>query len=105
MVAGTAGAGDPIGKVSALGDGVGAVEGESAANMVAQHEVVVERGVAAEPRRLGGGGETLAARGDRAQRVGRESQGSVAPWPDIWLTARTAWVRELTLSARSTAAT
>ena len=33
------------------------------------------------------------------------SHGAIAPWLDIWLTASTAWVRELTPSARSTAAT
>ena len=33
------------------------------------------------------------------------SHGATLPWLDIWLTASTAWVRELTPSARSTAAT
>ena len=80
----------------------GAVERKGAADVVAQQQVVVDRRVAAQPRRPGGAAR---AGDDGAQCAGRESHGAMAPWPDIWLTARTAWVRELTLRARSTAAT
>ena len=84
----------------------GAVVREGAADVVAQQQGAVDGDVAARSRcaraRIGGDGRRAAR---RAQCIGRESHGATAPWLDIWLTARTACVRELTPSARSTAAT
>ena len=55
----------------------------------------------ARGRPVGGRGAAAAC----AQAEGRGGHGAMPPWLGIWLTASTAWVRELTPSARSTAAT
>src|SRR6201999_1604818 len=70
----------------------GAVEREGAANLVAQQQEAVERRVARRHGRVGYGEE-------------RGGHGGMPPWRDVWLTASTASVRELTPSVRSTAAT
>ena len=78
-----------------------AIEGEGAADLVAQQREGVERRLD-DGRRPAGGGRRP---GRSAQAEGRAGHGAMPPWPGIWLTASTAWVREFTPRARSTAAT
>src|SRR6185369_11281463 len=76
------------------------IEREGAADVVAQQQEAVERCDA-----VARGGVHAGRRGAGAAQGRRVSHGAIAPWLDSWLTARTACVRELTPSARSTAAT